>query len=42
MEVKTDRLYASAPLENNDLERRLEKNKMMLTVLKTILTTLKK
>ena len=25
MEVKTDRLYASAPLENKDLEQRLEK-----------------
>ena len=25
MEQKTDRLYPSVPLENNDLERRLEK-----------------
>ena len=25
MEAKTDRLYPSAPLENNDLEQRLEK-----------------
>ena len=27
MEAKTDRLYPSAPLENNDLEKRLEKKK---------------
>ena len=26
MEQKTNRLYPSAPLENNDLEQRLEKN----------------
>ena len=26
MEQKTDRLYLSAPLENNELEQRLEKN----------------
>ena len=25
MEQRTDRLYTSAPLENNDLEQRLEK-----------------
>ena len=25
MEAKTDRLYPSAPIENNDLEQRLEK-----------------
>ena len=25
MEQKTDRLYPSAPLENNDLEQRLKK-----------------
>ena len=25
MEAKTDRLYPSAPLENNDFEQRLEK-----------------
>ena len=25
MEAKTDRLYPSAPLENNNLEQRLEK-----------------
>ena len=41
MEQKTDRLYPSAPLENNDLEQRLEK-KIMLTYLITISTTLKK
>ena len=42
MEQKTDKLYPSAPLlENSDLEKRLEK-KMMLTVLITMLTTLKK
>ena len=42
MEQKCDRLYASAPLENIDLEQRLEKKKMMLTVLITISITLKK
>ena len=39
MERKTDRLYPSAPLENNDLEQRLEK-KLMLTVLVIISTAL--
>ena len=43
MEQKTDRLYPSAPLENNALEQRLEKKKkMMLTVLLTKPTALKK
>ena len=43
MEQKCDRLYPSAPLlENIDLEKRLEKKKMMLTVLITMLITLKK
>ena len=42
MESKTDKLYPSAPLlENVDLEKRLEKKKM-LTVLTTISKTLKK
>ena len=41
MDQKTDRLYPSAPLENIDLEQRLEK-KTMLTVLTTISITLKK
>ena len=35
MDRKTDRLNPSAPLENIDLEQRLEKNYMMLTVLVT-------
>ena len=42
MESKTDRLYPSAPLENDDLEQRLETKIMMLTVLITMLITLKK
>ena len=42
MDQKCDRLYPSAPLEQNNLEQRLEKKKMMLTVLITILITLKK
>ena len=43
MEQKCDKLYPSAPLlENIDLEKRLEKKKKMLTVLITILITLKK
>ena len=42
MKRRTDRIFPSAPLENIDLERRFEKNSMMLTVLKTISKTLKK
>ena len=44
MDQKRDRLYPSAPLENknDDLEQRLEKKLMMLTVLITISTTSKK
>ena len=43
MEQKCFRLYPSAPLEKNiDLEQRLEKNQMMLTVLIIISTTFKK
>ena len=43
MEQKCDKLYPSVPfLGNIDLETRLEKKIMMLTVLKTILITLKK
>ena len=41
MEQKRDRLYPSAPLENIDLEQRLEK-RMMLIALITISITLKK
>ena len=41
MNQKCDRLYPNAPLENIDLEQRLEKNQMMLTVLITISTTSK-
>ena len=42
MEVKTDRLYPSAPLENIDLEQRLEKKINDVTALITTSTTLKK
>ena len=43
MDQKTDKLYPSAPLlENIDLEKRLEKKKMMLTVSINMLITLKK
>ena len=43
MDQKTDKLYPSAPLlEIFDLEKRLEKEKMIITVLITILITLKK
>ena len=42
MEQKTERLYPSAPLENIELEQRLEKKLMMLTVSITISTILKK
>ena len=43
MEQKCDKLYPSAPLlENIDLEKRLEKKKMMLTVSITISVTSKK
>ena len=42
MEQKTDRLYPYATLENVGLEQRLERKKMMLTVLITISVTLKK
>ena len=43
MEAKTERLYPSAPFGNKniDLEQRVEKKWMMLTVLITISTTLK-
>ena len=44
MEQKCDRLYPSAPFENKkiDLEQRLEKNWMILTVLITTSATSKK
>ena len=41
MEQKTQKLYPSAPVEEFDLEQRLEKNYLFLTVLITLLTTLK-
>ena len=42
MDQKCDRLYPSAPLENIDLEQRLEKKLTMLTVLNIISITLQK
>ena len=42
MEQKTDRIYSSATIiEKDDLEQRLERKQMMLTVLMPISTTLK-
>ena len=43
MEQKCDKLYPSAPLlENIDLEKRVEKKLLMLTVSIAILITLKR
>ena len=42
MEQRSDRLYPSAPLEKDDLEKRLEKKWTMLTVLINQLIALKK
>ena len=41
MDQKTGRLYPSAPFENNDLEKRLEKKQVMSTVLVIQSTTSK-
>ena len=41
MEKKTTKLYPSAPLENNDLEQRLEKKLKMYIVLIAQLITSK-
>ena len=42
MEAKTDRLYPSAPFENNDLEQRLEKKLNNVMSLLTISVTSKR
>ena len=42
IEQRTETLYPSEPIEKIDLEQKLEKNQLMLTVLKAISATLKK